>query len=258
MKELKARRQYGWSGAITAIGAVVLTLGLATWMAKYPRAVVRLFSGGLFFPVVMLAIRWNERSKSPVAKVTAPSQRTSDNSTVLNYIDSSGSDETGLVPDPKPSLKTTLDAILSSTRKLVPYDIAEITLWDEERQSYTTQGWGGDRAYVGTTGGVYHIDEGYTGWVIRNRRFLLVRDVQARRDVRPRLDVPDFPFQSYIGLPLQTRGHFIGTLELASYQKDAWLERDLEILQAVAHQAVGLGHGDFQVLLYLTCTTPSS
>ena len=43
-------------------------------------------------------------------------------------------------------LRTTLDAILSSTCSLVPYDIAEITLWDEERQCCVIQGWGGDRA----------------------------------------------------------------------------------------------------------------
>ena len=230
MKGLTGKRQYGWSGAVTAISAVVLALGLAVWTAKDPRAIVRLFSGGLFFPVVMLAIRWSERSESPVGEATVSSH--------LNPIDSSVSDEIDLIPDPKPSLKTTLDAILSSTRQLVPYDIAEITLWDDERQCCTTQGWGGDRAYVRTAGGVYHIDEGYTGWIIRHRRFLLVRDVQARRDARPRLDVPDFPFQSYIGLPLQTRGRFVGTLELASYQKDTWLERDMEMLHAVANQAV--------------------
>jgi PAS domain S-box-containing protein len=153
-----------------------------------------------------------------------------------DHVGDTVSDQLG--SSPIPSLKTTLDTVLSSTRQLIPYDIAEITLWDEERQCCVTQGWGGDRAYIKEAGGVYRIDEGYTGWIIRRRRFLLVRDVQARRDVRPRLDTSEFLFQSYIGIPLQTRGHFVGTLELASYQKDAWLERDLEILQAVANQAV--------------------
>ncbi|MCX7680457.1 MAG: GAF domain-containing protein [Anaerolineae bacterium] len=140
--------------------------------------------------------------------------------------------------DLKASLKTTLETILNTTRQLVYYDVAEITLWDDEQQCCITQGWGGDRTYVTEAGGVYHVDEGYTGWIIRHQRFLLVRDVEARRDVRPKLDLPTYPFQSYVGIPLKSQGRFIGTLELACYHKDAWSERDLEILQAIANQAV--------------------
>jgi len=134
-------------------------------------------------------------------------------------------------------LKSTLDPILSSTRQLVPYDVAEITLWDEERQCCVTQGWGGDEAYALEVGGTYCLDEGYTGWISRHRQVLFVPDVQARHDVRPMLDTPEYPFRSYVGIPLQIRGRFVGTLELATYQKDAWAERDLEVLQAVANQA---------------------
>jgi len=143
-----------------------------------------------------------------------------------------------LSADLRASLKTTLDTILTTTRQLVYYDVAEITLWDEEQRCCVTQGWGGDRAYATEAGGVYRIDEGYTGWIIRHQRFLLVRDVEARRDVRPKLDLPTYPFQSYVGIPLKSQGRFIGTLELACYHKDAWSERDLEILHAVASQAV--------------------
>lgn len=181
--------------------------------------------------------RWRDTVVAIADQAPAFSQQLANDSVTLNRIVAPVGQVSDLSPDTT-TLKVTLDAILSSTRQLVPYDIAEITLWDKEQQCCVTQGWGGDRTYVKEAGGIYHIDEGYTGWIIRHRRFLLVRDVQARRDVRPRLDTPEFPFQSYIGLPLQTRQRFIGTLELASYQKDAWLERDLEILQAVSNQAV--------------------
>ena len=134
-------------------------------------------------------------------------------------------------------LKTTLDAILSSTRELVPYDLAEITLWDEERQLCVTEGWGGDDAHTWDGGGIYRPAEGYTGWIIQHQRSLFIPDVQARRDVRPKLDTPQYPFRSYVGIPLQIRGRFVGTLELVSSQKNAWSERDLEVLQAVANQA---------------------
>ena len=150
---------------------------------------------------------------------------------------SAGLNRAGDTVRDEPDLKATLDAILSSTRQLVPYDLAEVTLWDEERQCCVTQGWGGDQAYVGEAEGTYSLDQGYTGWIARHRRSLFIPDVQARRDVRPMLDTPEYPFRSYVGIPLETRGRFVGTLELVSYQKDAWSERDLEVLQAVASQA---------------------
>ncbi len=134
-------------------------------------------------------------------------------------------------------LTTSLDAILAGIRQLVPYDVAEITLWRGDRQYCETQGWAGDRSYVREGGGIYHIDEGYTGWIIRHRRMLHIPDVPARRDVRPLVDSPDFPFQSYIGIPLQIRGRFVGTLELVSYRRDAWTEQEIEILQAISNQA---------------------
>jgi len=130
-----------------------------------------------------------------------------------------------------------LDAILSSTRQFIPYDVAEITLWDEGRQCCITHGWGGDRGYLQETGGVYGLNEGYTGWLARHRRLLLIPDIQIRHDVRPKSDTPEYPFRSYMGMPLQSRDRFVGTLELASYRTGAFSERDLEILRAIGSQA---------------------
>ncbi|MDY7078589.1 MAG: GAF domain-containing protein [Chloroflexota bacterium] len=240
MGESAGKRQRGWLEVIAAVSAVALLFGLAVWMVKAPHALEKLFSGSLFFPLVMLTVNWSERSQSSVVSSWQPSSKPME----PDHAGVTLSDDDELDPssDLKTSLKTTLDAILSSTRQLVPYDIAEITLWDEEQECCVTQGRGGNPTYIQEAGGVYHLDEGYTGWIIRHRRFLLVRDVQARHDVRPRLDVPGHPIQSYVGIPLmytiQGQDRFVGTLELASYQKSAWSERDLEILQAIANQAV--------------------
>jgi len=231
MSGLLVGKRREWSSALFAAGAAALMLGIAVWGIKNSHAAERLVAGGLLFPVIMMAVRWNNSfvvSLQPSSGALSVPGR--DGTLAGGEVDRS--------PDLQPSLEATLDAILSGIRQLVAYDVAEITLWDEERQCCVTQGWGGDRAYARRAGGVYHIDEGYTGWIIRYRRVLLVRDVQARRDVRPKLDTPEYPFQSYIGIPLQIRGHFVGTLELASYQIDAWSEREIEILHAVANQAV--------------------
>jgi len=52
-------------------------------------------------------------------------------------------------------LETTLDSLLSSAHQVVNYDVAEIALWDEERQCCVTQDWRGSRAYAWEAGGVY-------------------------------------------------------------------------------------------------------
>jgi PAS domain S-box-containing protein len=279
-------RRYRWAEAIVALGAAVLTLGLAVWMVKttpewatvqhhllilatslvtywfcrraaWPAATAGvllilpiliswadafvadmssfpitlsvidgLLAGGSLLSVPLLAICWEGRRGS----VEARSQQSSDEAAMTGHV---GPAVMGGL-----DLKATLDAVLSSTRQLIPYDVAEITLWDEERECCVTQGWGGDSAYAREVGGVYRLDEGYTGWIIRHRRPLFIPRVQARRDVRPRLDTPVYPFRSYIGIPLQIRGRFVGTLELASYRRDAYSGRDLEVLEAVAGQAV--------------------
>jgi len=226
MQCLRGHR-HRWPDLVIAVGVVALTVGLALWMVKAPRSSV--ISPGLFFPIALLAAR---RGQQHGLDDLLP-QRSLGEAATIGRADAAFDDQVGAPFD----LRTTLDAILSSTRQLIPYDVAEITLWDEERGCCVTQGWGGERAYAQEVGGVYHPDEGYTGWIIRHRRSLFIPDVQARRDVRPKLDTPEYPFRSYIGIPLQIRGRFVGTLELVSYQKDVYAERDLEVLQAVAGQA---------------------
>ena len=136
-----------------------------------------------------------------------------------------------------PDLSATLEAILSSTRLLVPYDVAEITLWDEVSQSFVTACWGGDQACATRAGGVSRADEGSTGWIARHRQALLIPDVKARHDVRPKWHTSESPFGTYIGVPLQSRGHLVGTLELGRRQSDAFSERDLDLVQAAANHA---------------------
>ena len=219
-------RRMAWIAAMAgALLILVPLIGVFLAEGLSPHVAEGLLASGLLFPVTWFSAQWGERHRSvgtlrrqPLGEAAVPSR-----------LDTSIGDG--------PDLRATLDTILSSTRHLIPYDVAEITLWDEGRQCCITQGWGGDRAYVRETGGVYRLDEGYTGWIARHRRFLFIPDVEARRDVRPKLDTPEYPFRSYVGIPLQSRGRFVGTLELASYRKDAFIERDLETLRAIANQA---------------------
>jgi PAS domain S-box-containing protein len=228
-------RRAAFLAAAAGASLILVSLGGASVLGMLPSPVVSsvvagLLAGGLLFPVALWAAQWGEWRRRPVEP---PSWQPARGAEVARRIGSMLRKDLVLSLD----LRTTLDAILSNTRRFVPYDVAEITLWDEEQQRCVTQGWGGDRAYAREVGGVYRIDEGYTGWIIRHRRPLFIPDVQARHDVRPRLDLPAYPFRSYIGIPLQIRGHFVGTLELATYREGGYSQRDIEALQAVANQA---------------------
>src|SRR5439155_2909901 len=117
-------------------------------------------------------------------------------------------------------LDQTLDSILNSVGSVVPFDAAEITLWDEDLRILRPLGQVGDLQYferLDATDGVYHIDDSYSGWIARYRQPLLIADVNLRADVNPK--IKEYPFQSFIGLPLAVGDRFIGTLELASRKR---------------------------------------
>ncbi len=135
-------------------------------------------------------------------------------------------------------LGVVLRNILTSTRRLIGFDMAEITLWDSVRRCLVSRGSLDAEAYHAEVGMVYGLDEGYSGWLARHRQPLLIPEISARRDVRPKLDRPDLPYHSYLGIPLDSGGEFVGTLELISYRPAAFSERDLALLQRIGRYAV--------------------
>ncbi|MCX8067007.1 MAG: GAF domain-containing protein [Anaerolineae bacterium] len=140
-------------------------------------------------------------------------------------------------------LEQTLRDILTSARRLIDFDMAEITLWDPARRCLVSRGSLDAEAYHAEVGTIYRLDEGYSGWLARHRQPLLIPDIATRHDVRPKLDRPDFPFRSFLGIPLSGPEGFIGTLELISYRPYAFSERDLLLLQRIGeHAALAIEH----------------
>jgi PAS domain S-box-containing protein len=128
--------------------------------------------------------------------------------------------------------------ILISTRRLIDFDMAEITLWDPVRRCLVTRGSLDAEAYHAEVGTIYRLHEGYSGWLARHRRPLLIPEIADRHDVRPKLDRPDLPYHSYLGIPLDSGGEFVGTLELISERPAAFSERDMALLQRIGQYAV--------------------
>ncbi|HIE37773.1 MAG TPA: GAF domain-containing protein, partial [Anaerolineae bacterium] len=140
-------------------------------------------------------------------------------------------------------LGVTLRGVLTSTRRLIAFDMAQVTLWDPDRRRLVTRGALDAETYHAEVGRIYRLKDGYSGWLARNRKPLLIDNIPERRDVRPKLDWPGAPFRSFLGIPLESRGEFVGTLELIGYQEAAFSERDLRILQTIGlHAATAIEH----------------
>jgi PAS domain S-box-containing protein len=137
-------------------------------------------------------------------------------------------------------LDQTLEAILENVGKLLPADVLELTLWDELNERFVPYRMIGlpgiDRRLEAAKQG-YRQDEGLTGYLARERKPVVIPDLEARPDLRQASDRFVTPLRSYLGLPLQAGDILIGTLELGSLASGTFSPEDLEMLQLVAGQA---------------------
>jgi len=137
-------------------------------------------------------------------------------------------------------LSETLTTILNSVGRAFPYNIAEITLWDNATQTLRPARYAGDPEYereLKRTGTYYYTpDEGFSGWLATHRKPLVLDNIEAFAEVRPKLERAAFPFRAYMGAPLIAGQQFLGTLELISYKPDTYKSNDLLLLNAIAGQ----------------------
>jgi GAF domain-containing protein len=134
-------------------------------------------------------------------------------------------------------LDQTMQTVLEALQKLFPFSVAEICLWDPVSQVMRVCAWSGDKAYLEASGGFYGVDEGLSGWIARHQEQLWIPDIQARKDVRPKVDGAVFPFRSYVGLPLSVGQQLIGSLELTSDEPGDFPASARSMLEALSNQA---------------------
>jgi GAF domain-containing protein len=134
-------------------------------------------------------------------------------------------------------LQATLEAIAAAAAELIPCALSEISLWDEETQLLTLRALEAEPRRACPLGTTYPPGHGYTGWMVRQRRPLLVPDVEARHDIRPHLLSGELPYAAYAGVPLLIGQEFIGILVLVANEAGAFAEQDIELLEALAAQA---------------------
>ena len=138
------------------------------------------------------------------------------------------------------NLEDAIQTILESVERLIPSDFLEIAIWEDEYQHlapYRLEGSeGGDRR-LAKGPERYHTNQGFSGYLFSEHKSLLIPDVNSFQELRPALDRGQYPFHSYLGVPLLLAGAFVGTLELACLDKNAYSKNDLDILHLLTGQA---------------------
>ncbi|PKO17723.1 MAG: hypothetical protein CVU39_04370 [Chloroflexi bacterium HGW-Chloroflexi-10] len=136
-------------------------------------------------------------------------------------------------------LNQTIEAVLENTSKLVPADMVEVALWDEQAMllvPYRLSNVGGLIQMVKAEER-YRIGEGYAGTMIKTHQPLWVVDVDAFTQVRLGMDRTKFPLRAYMGFPLMVGSRVIGTLSLGSFTREAFQKEDQEVVRLVCGQA---------------------
>ncbi|MBI5671566.1 MAG: GAF domain-containing protein [Chloroflexi bacterium] len=132
------------------------------------------------------------------------------------------------------SMEQLLQALLAIVLKALPASAGEICLWNAERTVLQPRGWVGDAPYLlalTESGGAYTPGEGVTGWIIKNRKPVLVADVDDITAIQPKLT--GF-YHSFVGVPLILGDRLIGTLELAHANAHHFNQGNLALLQAIS------------------------
>ena len=138
-------------------------------------------------------------------------------------------------------LEATIQTILSSIDQVIPSDFSEVNLWEQENQCFAPYRYlveeDGIRR-LRRSSDVYKQDEGYTGYLASQAGPQLIDDVSTFIAARPAVSRLEFPFRSFLGIPLKIGEEIVGTIELASQVPEGFTEGDKEVLEILAGHAV--------------------
>lgn len=133
------------------------------------------------------------------------------------------------------SLQSTLAAVLENVGRLIPVDILEIKVWNDERQelaAYRFGGHGNNLEEVETT-----LFGTYSEALVASRKPLFIPDTNTFKEIEPPTADVTVALRSYLGLPLMAGGDLVGTLEAGQIAALAFSQADLDLLQLIAGQA---------------------
>ena len=135
-------------------------------------------------------------------------------------------------------LEATLQAILENVGRLVTADVLEIKVWDDDNQSlvpYHFDGRSGENRAVRRVARSYFGE--YADSLQEQHTPLFLSRVEPRSEDAVNETTEPYLIRSYIGIPLQTNGNFVGTLEVGQSSDDGFDQHDMELLQLISGQA---------------------
>jgi PAS domain S-box-containing protein len=150
------------------------------------------------------------------------------------------------------NLEETLLATLEGVERIIPFETAEINIWESDSRllrPYRLEGVVGVDRRLEKPPERYQEDQGLTGFLFTQRQSLRIGDMDSFTEVRPAVDRQRVPFRAYLGVPLLVAGEVVGTLELGSLSRDSFSQNDEYMLSILAGQAAVAVHN---ALLYQT------
>ncbi len=127
-----------------------------------------------------------------------------------------------------------LQRIVENATQVLHGARCSIALVDEKREFVVTSAAAGiPRGELWGTS--FHVGQGVAGWVVENRRAVLINAVHE--DARFQ-QVGQWPISSMVSVPLLSNGQAIGALTATSPDRGAFTEEDVNLLDAFGDQAV--------------------
>lgn len=138
-------------------------------------------------------------------------------------------------------LERILNEIADAIGEVIPYDVAEICLYDKSqgKMDCKLSARRTSKGIVKTAGPLYDPNIGYLGYVYTKGESLLVPDTLAFTEVErnPARKWEDVEPRSYLGVPLKDKGEVIGAIELIGAYPDSFNEGNRRVLESIAIQA---------------------
>lgn len=128
-------------------------------------------------------------------------------------------------------LRKTLAEVLSVTGM----DAGEVFLLDEDTDQVKLAIHFGDDPESFHSEATFPIGHGFPGKVIESGAPLTTSNLDQERE-HLRASIIEAGYQTFACIPIQLKGHVIGTLGLASKHSRTFPERDLSLLEAIGHQ----------------------
>ena len=129
-------------------------------------------------------------------------------------------------------LQKTLTFITDHTTHLMDVAAASVVLRDDKEVWFAAASGEGSEAVIGIR---MALGQGLAGWVAKKGEAVIVPDVYADQRFFANVDKQSgFTTKSILCVPLQTKGHTIGALEVMNKKHGTFNEEDLSRLQALA------------------------